>query len=65
MAAMDAKALGDAGLHGWKEKVADRVAKRAPIADDIVRAGLGALFFALSLRYVIRSLLAARRELSR
>lgn len=65
MAAMDAKALGDAGLHGWKEKVADRVARRAPIADDIVRAGLGALFFALSLRYVIRSLLAARRELSR
>jgi hypothetical protein len=62
---MDAKALGDAGLHGWKEKVADTVARRAPIADDVVRAALGALFFALSLRYVIRSLLAAKRELAR
>jgi hypothetical protein len=62
---MDAKALGHAGLHGWKEKVADTVARRAPIADDVVRAALGALFFALSLRYVIRSLLAAKRELDR
>jgi hypothetical protein len=60
---MDAKALGHAGLHGWKEKLADRVARRAPVADDIVRAALGALFFALSLRYVIRSLRAAAREL--
>jgi hypothetical protein len=62
---MDAKALGDAGLHGWKEKLADRVARRAPIADDVARAAFGMLFFALSLRYVIRSLLAARRELAR
>jgi hypothetical protein len=62
---MDAKALGHAGLHGWKEKLADRVARRAPIADDVVRAALGALFFALSLRYVIRSLRAAAQELRR
>jgi hypothetical protein len=62
---VDAKALGDAGLHGWKEKAADAVAKRAPIADDVVRAALGTIFFALALRYVIRSLRAVTRELRR
>jgi hypothetical protein len=60
---MDVKRLGHAGLHGWREKLADRVAKRAPVADDVVRAALGAFFFAVSLRYVIRSLRAAAREL--
>jgi hypothetical protein len=60
---MDSKALGHAGLHGWREKVADRVARRAPIADDVARAILGAVFFALSVRYVIRSMRAAAREL--
>ena len=59
------KAIGHAGLHGWRRKVADGVAARAPFADDAVRAVLGALFFALSLRYVIRSLGAAARELRR
>jgi hypothetical protein len=60
---MDAKALGHAGLHGWREKVADGVARRAPIADDVVRAVLGVVFFALSARYVVRSVRAAAREL--
>lgn len=60
---MDPKALGHAGLHGWREKVADRVARRAPVADDVARAILGALFFALSLRYVVRSVRTAAREL--
>ena len=60
---MDATRLGQAGLHGWREKVADRVAKRAPVADDVARAVLGGVFFALSLRYVVRSLRAAAREL--
>ena len=60
---MDVTRLGHAGLHGWREKVADQVARRAPVADDVARAALGALFFALSLRYVIRSLRAAAREL--
>jgi hypothetical protein len=60
---MDAKAIGDAGLHGWKKKAANAVARRAPIADDVVRAGLGILFFAASLRYVVRSLRAVSREL--
>lgn len=56
------KAVGQAGLHGWRENVADRIARRAPFGDDAVRAALGALFFALSLRYVIRSVRAASRE---
>jgi hypothetical protein len=60
---MDAKRLGHAGLHGWREKVADRVARRAPVADDVARAVIGAVFFILSVRYVIRSLRAAAREL--
>jgi hypothetical protein len=60
---MDAIRLGHAGLHGWKEKLADRVARRAPVADDVARAALGGLFFFLSLRYVVTSLRAAAREL--
>ena len=60
---MDAKRLGQAGLQGWREKLADRVAKRAPVADDVARAALGAVFFALSLRYVVQSLRAAVRSL--
>jgi hypothetical protein len=61
--AVDAKTVGDAGLHGWKETFANAVARRAPVADDVVRAALGTLFFALSLRHVIRSLRAVGREL--
>jgi hypothetical protein len=60
---MDVKALGHAGLHGWRKTLAERVARRAPIADDVVRAALGAFFFVVSLRYVIDSLRAAAREL--
>jgi hypothetical protein len=60
---MDVKALGHAGLHGWRERLADRVARRAPVADDVARAVLGVFFFLLSLRYVIRSVRAAAREL--
>jgi hypothetical protein len=60
---MDVKALGHAGLHGWRETLADRVARRAPIADDVARAALGGLFFLLSLRYVVRSVRAAVREI--
>jgi hypothetical protein len=60
---VDAKTIGDAGLHGWKETAANAVARRAPIADDVVRATLGLFFFAASLRYVLRSLSAVSREL--
>jgi len=49
--------LGETGLVGWREKVADGVAgpvsKRTPLADDEVRAAVGGLFFVLALYYVL------------
>jgi hypothetical protein len=55
--------LGNATLHGWKEKVADTAARKAPVRDEYVRAALGLLFLALSVRHVVRSVreLAALR----
>jgi hypothetical protein len=60
---MKVQDVGEAGLHGWKEKVADNVARRAPVRDDYVRAALGLLFLALSVRYLALTArdLAARR----
>ena len=58
--------LGQAGLQGWREKVADGiaepVAKRAPLEMDQVRALLGGVFFALSVLYVTKTIAAATRE---
>jgi hypothetical protein len=52
--------LGLAGLAGWREKVADRVAApvagKAPASEDQVRAIVGATFFLLSLYYVITTI---------
>jgi hypothetical protein len=54
---MDAITMGKAGLQGWRGKVADAVAapvaKRTGVADDQVRAVVGALFLALSVMYVV------------
>jgi hypothetical protein len=47
--------VGHAALSGWKEKVADSVAHRAPVRDDYVRVAFGLLFLALSLRYLVRT----------
>jgi hypothetical protein len=47
--------LGNATLHGWKEKVADTAARKAPVRDEYVRAALGLVFLALSVQYVVRS----------
>ena len=58
--------IGQAGLQGWREKVADRVAE--PVADrtgaseDQVRAAIGALFFVLSVMYVVQTVRAALQE---
>ena len=56
--------IGQAGLQGWREKVADGVAepvsKRTPLDEDQVRAGIGALFFVLSVMYIAQALKAAR-----
>ena len=58
--------LGQAGLQGWREKVADGiaepVARRAPLEADQVRALLGAVFFGLSVMYVAKTVAAATRE---
>lgn len=57
--------LGQAGLQGWREKVADGisgpVAERSPLDEDQVRAAIGAVFFVLSVLYVFKTLSAARR----
>ena len=58
--------LGKAGLQGWREKVGDRlagpVAARTPLEPDQVRAAIGALFFVLSVMYVIKTLGEALRQ---
>ena len=52
--------FGHAGLTGWRETVADKVA--SPVAgktkanEDQVRAIVGATFFLLSLYYVVTSI---------
>jgi hypothetical protein len=57
---MDATELGKTALVGWREKAADGVAgpvsERTPLAEEQVRAVIGALFFALSVYYVISTL---------
>ena len=54
---MKTKEVGKAGLAGWRETVADKaappVASKAPVDEDTVRAAIGALFFVLSVIYVI------------
>ena len=52
--------IGHAGLVGWRETVANRVAspvaKKAPASEDQVRAVVGAAFFLLSLYYVVSTI---------
>lgn len=58
--------LGQTGLQGWREKVADGisqpVANRAPLEEDQVRAVIGAAFFALAVIYVGKTISAATRR---
>ena len=58
--------LGQTGLQGWRQKVADGVsqpvANRAPLDEDQVRAVIGAVFFVLSVIYVIKTISAATRQ---
>jgi hypothetical protein len=48
--------FGHAGLTGWRETLADRVASpvasKTPASEDQVRALIGAAFFLLSVYYV-------------
>lgn len=54
---MKAKQVGQAGLVGWREKaagaVAPPVAGRTALDEDTVRSAVGALFFVLSVIYVV------------
>ena len=58
--------LGQMGLQGWREKVADslspQVARRAPIEEQQVRAVIGATFFGLALIYVLKTISAVVRQ---
>lgn len=66
MASTSPTQIGTAGLQGWREKVADRVAdpvaSRTPLDADQVRAALGAIFFALSVMYVVKTIGAASKQ---
>lgn len=59
--------IGTAGLQGWRRKVGDAVAEplaqRTPLGREQIRAAVGALFFALSLMYVVKTLSSAARQL--
>jgi hypothetical protein len=54
------KQFGHAGLVGWRKAIADGVApkaaERGPFSEDDARAAIGALFFALSLYYVVSTI---------
>ncbi len=54
--------VGQAGLQGWREKVADGVAeplaKRTPLDEDQMRAVIGGVFFVLSVMYVVKTVRA-------
>ena len=58
--------LGQTGLQGWREKVADGIsgplANRAPLDEDQVRAVIGAAFFVLAVIYVVKTISEATRQ---
>ena len=58
--------IGTAGLQGWRAKVGEAVAEplaqRTPLAREQIKAAIGALFFALSVMYVVKTISAASRE---
>jgi hypothetical protein len=66
MGVTTATELGQTGLQGWREKVADGisrpVAKRAPVEEDQVRAVIGVAFFVLAVIYVAKTISAATRQ---
>jgi hypothetical protein len=55
--------IGQAGLQGWRQKVADRIAQpiadRTPLDENQVRALIGSMFFVLSVMYVVKTLRSA------
>ncbi len=63
---MDAIKASEHALTGWRDKVAQGAAKpfedRTNIEPDQVRAAVGAVFFLLSLYYVISTVVKVVRE---
>ncbi len=57
---MDHKTLGQAGLQGWRAKVADSVAppvaKRSGLDEDDVKAVVGVVFLILTILYVVNAI---------
>jgi hypothetical protein len=58
--AVNARELGQTALVGWREKVANGIARpvssRTGVGEEAVRATIGVLFFALSVYYVASTL---------
>jgi hypothetical protein len=58
--------LGTAALQGWRAKAADAVAEplaqRSPLDEEQVRAAIGALFFALAVMYVVKTIRAVTQQ---
>jgi hypothetical protein len=58
--------IGHAGLAGWRGKTADLVAPRAakhgPVTEDQARAIIGGTFFALSVYYVVATVVRALKR---
>ena len=58
--------IGQAGLQGWREKVGDGVAspiaKRTPFGEDQIRGAVGALFFVLSVMYIVKTITEASKQ---
>jgi hypothetical protein len=60
---------GQAGLQGWREKVADGIAQpvasRTQLDEDRLRGLIGGAFLVLSLIYVAKAVTAVVREVRR
>jgi hypothetical protein len=54
--------IGQAGLSGWRKTVADVVAPRVPVKDETARTLIGVTFFALSVYYVIATIVKATKR---
>ncbi len=63
----DVTSVGQAGLQGWRVKAGDLAApalsKRTPLGEDQARALIGALFFALSVMYIVKTIAEISEEL--
>ena len=63
---MNVEQVGHAALEGWREKAADavapHVARRSPLRESQVRAAVGLVFLALTVKYLVTT---TRRLLER